>query len=293
MAHAYIRVLGQLSVRVEDRPVPSFPTRSASHLFAYLVLNGDRWTDRDVLRGTLWGERPESSARKALRSALWRIRRTLRESGLDPDSWFRMDANRVRFVAEPATVRVDAHEFEDAAHKTTAERGGTAECGLVLPQKTVDLLEEALLLYGGDLLPGVFAEWAFLERERLHLRRIAMLDALVDHYQAVNAWRTSLYHAQAILRADPLREPAHRAVMRAYQELGDRPSAIRQHHRLTRILREELAVEPMPETEGLYRRILGCESAEGRLPPSPPSTSPPQPPQPHLPHPFPGRLPDR
>lgn len=287
MAHAYIRVLGQMSIRAGNRPVPPFPTRSAAHLFAFLLLHRDRWTERDVLSGTLWGERTESAARKALRSALWRIRRTLKENGVDPDAWFQMDAKRVRFVADAELVRVDAHEFEAAACR------GASEGQAILPQKMVDALEDALLLYGGDLLPSVFEEWAFLERERLHLRRIAMLDSLVNHYQAVEAWRTSLYHAQAIVRADPLREPAHRAIMRAYQELGDRPSAIRQHRRLRRILKDELAVEPMPETEGLYRWILGCGSTESRLPPSPPNTRLPHPELPHLSSQEHGRLPDR
>lgn len=65
------------------------PTRDARELLAFLALEPDRRFPRDVVIGRLWGDRVESSARKALRNALWRLRGSLEEaeeaaSGPDP-----------------------------------------------------------------------------------------------------------------------------------------------------------------------------------------------------------------
>ncbi len=265
MATASIRLLGQLSVQVDHEPLAAFPSRNAAFLFAYLVLHRDRWLDREVLAGTLWGDRTDDAARKTLRSGLWRIRCTLKDGGIEPDAWFDLEPRRLRFVGREEGVAVDVHAFE------TATRHGVGLPGPILPCEVVAELEEALSLYTGDLIPGCYEDWAFLERERLHLRRLAVLEALVRHYQATSAWRTSLRHAHTILRADPLREPAHRAVIRGYHELGDRPSAIRHYRRLERLLAEELEVEPMPESRALYQEVL-ANGSQGMGYPAPPSS---------------------
>jgi LuxR family maltose regulon positive regulatory protein len=54
---------------------------------------------------------------------------------------------------------------------------------------------------------------------------------------------------------DQYYEVAHREIMRCYYRQGDRAAAIRQYQTCARILREEMGVNPMPETEQLYQQI--------------------------------------
>jgi hypothetical protein len=48
----------------------------------------------------------------------------------------------------------------------------------------------------------------------------------------------------------------HRELMRCYYRQNDRAAAIRQYRTCVRILRDELGIGPMPETENLYQQII-------------------------------------
>ena len=61
--------------------------------------------------------------------------------------------------------------------------------------------------------------------------------------------------AARLLTLDPLREAAHRILMRAYAAQGRQGSALKQFEACRDILKHELGVEPEPETVALYRDI--------------------------------------
>ena len=52
-------------------------------------------------------------------------------------------------------------------------------------------------------------------------------------------------------------ERAYRHQMLAYDRLNDRGQVGRTYHRCVQALREELDVSPAPETEELYRQLVG------------------------------------
>lgn len=68
-----VRLLGQINVRLNDKPVkiPSVPAQS---LLAYLILNAGSRHRREMLAGLLWPVSTEDNTRNNLRQALWRIR---------------------------------------------------------------------------------------------------------------------------------------------------------------------------------------------------------------------------
>ena len=68
-------------------------------------------------------------------------------------------------------------------------------------------------------------------------------------------------HAQRWLSLDPLHEPAHRQLMRLYARTGQRSAALKQYLTCTRLLDEELGVEPLAETTALYQDIRDHPSA--------------------------------
>ena len=60
---------------------------------------------------------------------------------------------------------------------------------------------------------------------------------------------------QRLLRHDPLRESAHRSMMRLYHRLGDRTAALRQYEACRDALAQQLGVKPAEETRALARTI--------------------------------------
>jgi DNA-binding SARP family transcriptional activator len=72
-----------------------------------------------------------------------------------------------------------------------------------------------------------------------------------------------------ILEVDPLREEIHREMMRLHVRSGHRALALQQYDACRQLLAAELDVEPMEETQSLYREIAPDGSrASGRKPPS-------------------------
>ena len=63
-----------------------------------------------------------------------------------------------------------------------------------------------------------------------------------------------------LLHLDPSLEPAHRALMGYYCAAGWRDRAVQQYRRCATALLHELGIEPGPETQTLYRRILHSQA---------------------------------
>ena len=68
-----------------------------------------------------------------------------------------------------------------------------------------------------------------------------------------------------VISANPLNEPAHRAMMRALARSGRRSEALIVFERLREVLARELAAEPEPQTRRLYQELLaGGDREPGR-----------------------------
>jgi DNA-binding SARP family transcriptional activator len=118
-------------------------------------------------------------------------------------------------------------------------------------------LEEALDLYRGDLLEGCYDDWCLAERERLQLLLLRVLKRLQRDCRLGEAFEAAISYGHRLLTLDPLQEDVHRELMRCHVEAGQRPLALGQFRRCRETLRQELDIEPMPETWRLYRRIRG------------------------------------
>ncbi len=129
-------------------------------------------------------------------------------------------------------------------------------------------LDTALDLYQGDFLAGFFVDstafeqWATRERERLRLRAMEGLDRLVGGHLAQRAYAAGMATATRLLDMDPLREETHQQMMRLLALSGQRGKALEQYETCRRLLKDELGVEPTPETRALLERIRAGEVLE-------------------------------
>ncbi|HEX5689001.1 MAG TPA: bacterial transcriptional activator domain-containing protein, partial [Roseiflexaceae bacterium] len=147
-------------------------------------------------------------------------------------------------------IQIDAADFAAAAAEgQRAERRGQR-------QAAAAAFRRAVSLYGGSYLPdNTYEDWTVVERERLAmlfndaaLRLGALLlDEGAAHEVIGLGWR--------VLENDPAQEDAYRLLMRAHAVLGERSSALRLYARCVAVLRDELGVEPLPETTALYQSL--------------------------------------
>src|SRR5207302_3731735 len=100
-----------------------------------------------------------------------------------------------------------------------------------------------------------FEEWLTAERQQLRVCAHEVFSRLLG-FQMDRTTPTALATALALIRLDPLHEPAHRALMRLLAMRGRRAEALRQYQVCVDALERELAVSPEPATTELYERLL-------------------------------------
>ena len=230
-----IRTLGGLRILHSEKPITG---RSAAML-VYLARTG-RTCAREVLAAFFWPDSPQ--ALSTLRTALSDLRRMAGSYVITDDPVFMNPAS---------DYWVDADEFEARL--------------LNLSDLTTEQIEEALALYRGDFLEGVyvksqeFDDWARAERDRLQLLAMQALDTLIIHYQNQGQYTRAMDAATRLLQIDTLREETHRQLMLLLVQSGQRTRALEQYETCRHILAEELGVAPSPQTVTLYERIRSGE----------------------------------
>ncbi len=151
-----IQLLGGLSACKGDHCITRFATSRAAALLARLALFPRRTHAREELADLLWPEADLEAGRLSLRVCLASLRRQLEPPGTLTGSVLIADRTTVRLNSQ--SCQSDAAAFEAAIQE--AARAQTLE-------KKREALDNALGLYGGELLPGFYDEWILDERERL------------------------------------------------------------------------------------------------------------------------------
>ncbi len=215
--------------RIElDGQLVAVDTRKATALLAYLVLTGERQS-RDFLAAFLWPEFDDSRAKAALRRTLSTLK-----TAVGGEAIF---ANR-EVIGLEADARCDVVAFQQALQQGN--------------------LVAAVELYRDDFLAGFslrdslpFDDWQLQEQESL---RRDLTQALAQLAQTTTG-ETAVAHARRWCQIDPLREDAHRTLMRLLAQNGRSAAALMQYRECVRILDEELGVPPLLETTELYHAI--------------------------------------
>ena len=126
-------------------------------------------------------------------------------------------------------------------------------------------VDEAIALYGGDLLAEIYDDWVTSERERLRSLCLDALATLARTRRAERDFSRSLAAAAHLLTLDPWREDIVRLAMSVRYESGDAAGALAEYARFARKLGEEMGVAPMPETVALREAIVRNEALPGAI----------------------------
>jgi DNA-binding SARP family transcriptional activator len=243
-----IKLFGPGQATYFGEPIANFPSQQPHQLLCYLVLHAHYPLLRDQVASTFWGEHPTAVSRKYLRNALWKLRQSFECLGADLDTYLLINDESLT-VRKASPFWLDVEIFEAA----TASCQGLS--GKELSADQADLLAEAVEIYTGDLLEGVYCEWCLYERERLSLLYLSALTKLASYHEHKGNWELGLDYARNILARDNTRERIHLQMMRLYWMAGDRDSALAQYRRCAQILGDELGIAPMRETALVYHQM--------------------------------------
>ncbi len=242
MPTLHIRLLGELSLVFGDTPVLTVNTARLRSLLAYLLLHRTIPQSRQHLAFLFWPDSDEARAHNNLRQSIHRLRQALPDAG----RFVYGDEHTVQWLPD-SPFTLDVADFEKAV-----EQAGSLES-----------LQEAVSLYGGELLPGCYDDWTLPERERLQQGFCAVLERLILLLENQGDYRSAIRHAERLLRSDPLREETYRRLIRLYTLSGDRTGAVRAYQTCVKVLRRELDVEASPETQAVYEESRRTPASRG------------------------------
>ncbi|MBA2763127.1 MAG: SARP family transcriptional regulator [Thermoleophilaceae bacterium] len=207
---------------------------AAQRVLAFVALQ-ERPVQRAYVAGRLWLNASDQHASASLRTTLWRAH--LPAGHL-------LAATTTHLSLGPA-VRVDLHDVLRCAQHVLRHTDAPTRDDL------------ACLLHGGDVLPDWYDDWLVFERERVRQLRLLALEALCDHFSRAGRHSEAIQAGLAAVAGEPLRESAHRVLMRAHLADGNPGEAIRQYRILETLLHRALGLRPSPEMGALVTR---CES---------------------------------
>jgi DNA-binding SARP family transcriptional activator len=213
------------------RPLVRDLPRGVQRLVAHLCLTGR--PARTAIAGELWPDVPEEHAQGSLRSALWRLQKAV--PGL-----LHVSAGALSLAAG---VRVDVHELAAWAGRVLDPRTGLDD--VAVPDAGVR----------SELLPGWYDDWVLLERERLRQLRMHALEAVAARLAAAGRYGEALQVAYAAVRAEPLRESAHRTVVSVHLGEGNVAEAVRAFDSYRAMVEEELGIGPTEQMTRLVRDL--------------------------------------
>lgn len=260
MATLQISLFGHVTVVYPSGSAPVKLSRSIQALLAYLLLQPGL-VQRDVLMDVFWVDAPPDRARSNLTTALWRLRQLLESGNVRPGAYLITgNTGEVGFNWE-SDHWLDAAVFEKSISPLLRKPLST------LSEEDMRQIEGVLVLYQGDLLEGVYEDWALRQRERFRSLYLNCLTRLMHYYAAHKEFERSIFYGSEILRCDSLREDIHRDLMRIYLESGQRTLAMRQYVQCRDLLSRELDALPLEETQALYQQIAATAQGSAAIAP--------------------------
>ena len=267
--HLALNFLGGFQAAIAQNPIAESRAKRIEALLIYLAMEPGRPHRREVLIGLLFPDMPEEAARTNLRQTLTRLRRAIRDSEAAP-SFLLVSRESTQFNQE-SDYGLDVAQFQAGVTGCAQHQGGRnglcADC--------MRLAATAVSHYKGPFLDGffledstAFEEWLLGYRQRFQAMALSALDDLAQFHNRRGDYARAAAFARQQLAIEPWREPAQRQLMLALAQSGQRNVALAAYHTFCQTLRDELGVEPMPETAALAEQIIAAAAERPyQLPP--------------------------
>ncbi len=236
---AALRLLETPSINANGKDYDLLPHKPVC-LLVYLAYQGT-WVNREVLASLFWPDEDEASARHNLRMLLSRAKQLPWAKDVESE------ASRLRWQ-----VQSDVTAFREAVGQGDWAR--------------VAILHRSPLLSDWRLndMPGL-EEWLELEREAILstwreavLKHSRHLNGSQQHSQAAEFLKTLLTH-------DPLAEDVVALYLESAYLAGQRDDALRAYETFKTLLKKELELEPLQETEALAETIRRADTVQSKV----------------------------
>ncbi|MCZ9355134.1 winged helix-turn-helix domain-containing protein [Streptomyces mutabilis] len=242
-------VLGPLEVSMNGRGLTVGGPRQRAVLSA-LLLSFNQVVSFDALIEKVWNGRPPSTARTQVAICIATLRKIFRTAGLDRETIITATPG---YMLSLTGHSLDSLRFEQlvarATELTTENR----------PAPAADALRQALALWRGPALGGVYAPFAETEAARLDEQRMLAVEQLTALRLQLGEHQAVLGELQALVGACPLRDRLRYYLMLAQYRSGRRAEALTTFRDGMRHSIEEIGLELGTDLQALHDSILRDE----------------------------------
>lgn len=240
-----VRLLGGFEVWSDQSSAApgAWRLRKAKTLVKMLAVQPGHALPRDVIVDALWPDTDVDAARNNLHQVVHAARRAIETVGIaggDALAW----NDTLLVLGRHCRVVTDVEQL-DAAAKTMLQNGDVVGLAELLEAAAVELLPEDAYEPWAQQHVIAYREW----RNQLVMHVVAL--DLDDNHPDL-----AVTLLAPVVAAEPLHEPAQRALMTALSASGRRSEALLVYERLRSALRDELGADPEPPTRALFHQLL-------------------------------------
>ena len=238
------RLLGPLEVVGEDGPADVGAGKRRA-LLTYLLINANEVVPTERLIDELWGELPPATAAKSVQVYVSQLRKALHANG---DLLVTRGSG---YVLQLGDDDLDVQRFE----RLVAEAQRTLDDG---DAKAASATARAALdLWRGPALYDVaYESFAQIEAARLDELRLVALETRIDADLLLGEHARLVGELEGLVAEHPLRERFRAQLMVALYRCGRQSEALDTYRGASRLLMDELGLEPSSELRELEQKIL-------------------------------------
>ena len=236
------RILGPLEVVGDGGPIALGGQKQRALLGSLLMRVGEV-VAKDRLVDQLWGEQPPKTATTSLQNLVSQLRKLL-----GPDV---LATRPPGYVLQIDAESLDLGRFERLVAASRSEAASARAA----------TLRQALALWRGAPLADLgFETFAQNEIRRLEELRLEAIEERIDADIELGEGSSLVSELEALVAQLPLRERLRAQLMLALYRSGRQAEALDVYHAGRTALSEQLGIDPGPELQQLYGRILRQES---------------------------------
>jgi DNA-binding SARP family transcriptional activator len=236
------RILGPLEV-TSNGDVVSIRGQKLRAALALLLVRPNEVVSTGRMIDALWGERAPRTAQTSLQNFISQLRKVL-------------GSHVVETLSPGYRIRIEPNELDLGRFELLVgeARGRPAD-------ERVHTFREALALWRGPPLADFpYEAWAQDEIRRLDALRLTATEELFEAELEVGRHVEILPELESLVSKEPFQERLRSQLMLALYRSGRQADALQHYHALRRLLADEVAIEPTPELQRLYTKILRQEA---------------------------------
>ena len=256
-----IRLFGRFEVYHDDTAisVQEWGRRKTQTLLKLLLTLPERVFTQDQLIDALFPGLAPDKALKNLYSRVSELRHILepqlRKGG--KSSFIQRVGQGYRFAVE-GECWIGTQEFG----RREQEARSAVETGRWM--NASEACRNALDLYRGDFLAeDRYEEWSIAPREEWRNRYLAVLEHMAYCQSQLGLYKEAVRYCRQVIAVQPYREATYRDLMRYHCQAGEHAAALHDYQRCVCALKEQLDMEPAPETVALREKIARHEFPRG------------------------------